>query len=102
MLDIRKDHVKYWRPQILLMVSNPRACIPLIQFMNQMKKSGLFIISHVQKGNMEDDTIHESYNEIYQAWLQIVDLAKVKAFVDVTISPSIVHAFNTLVQVQLT
>ncbi|KAI6657269.1 Solute carrier family 12 member 9 isoform X1 [Oopsacas minuta] len=99
MLDIRKDHVKYWRPQLLLLVSNPRASVQQIQFMNQMKKSGLFILGHVLKGSMEDDVLVGNYNTTYQAWLKLVDLAKVKAFVEVTISPSMSHAIATLIQV---
>ena len=88
MLDPRKDHVKFWRPQILLLVNNPRSCTQLIQFVNDMKKGGLYVIGNVIVGDIETGAGH--YREQRMAsWKSLVERAKVKAFTEITVASSV-------------
>ncbi|KAL2916318.1 hypothetical protein HK105_204074 [Polyrhizophydium stewartii] len=85
-LDVRKQHVKFWRPQILLLVDDPRLKYHLIKFMNDLKKGGLLILGHVLRGKFEDQLAE--YKMSMPSWLRFIDIAQIKAFVQVTIAPS--------------
>ncbi|XP_053119704.1 solute carrier family 12 member 9 [Hemicordylus capensis] len=98
LLDIRKDHVKFWRPQMLLMVANPRGGSQLIKFINHLKKGGLFVLGHVEIGDLDtmpSDPIQAHYN----FWLSLVDKLNIKAFVDLTLSPSVRQGTQHLLRI---
>lgn len=88
MLDPRKEHVKFWRPQMLLLVANPRSSINLIDFVNDMKKGGLFILGHVKTGQT-DTSSNDICSQEYPYWVSLIDNMKIKAFVDMTSAPTI-------------
>lgn len=60
---------------MLLMVSNPRSSCPTITFINDLKKSGLFVLGHVKVGEMENDLEYTDKN--ISSWLALVDHVKV-------------------------
>lgn len=97
LLDTRKDHVKFWRPQILLLVSNPRSCIPLIDFVNDIKKGGLYVIGNVKKGTIESYDEDPCYKESSQ-WVTLVDNMRIKAFVELTLTSTIKEGINNLIR----
>lgn len=88
LLKLRQDNVKYWRPQILLLVDNPRTSWKLITFCNNLKKGGLYILGHVfvVTSNFQDNATELVRSK--ENWIKIRDITKVKAFVQISIAPS--------------
>ncbi|XP_052753098.1 solute carrier family 12 member 9 [Galleria mellonella] len=86
LLDPRREHVKFWRPQMLLLIASPRQSAPLIDFVNDQKKGGLFVLGHVRVGQLDagDPLAAEQ-----RYWLQLVDHLKVKAFVELSLAESV-------------
>ncbi|XP_061695878.1 solute carrier family 12 member 9-like [Syngnathoides biaculeatus] len=95
MLDVRKDHVKFWRPQVLLMVANPCTCIGLLMFVNDLKKSGLYVLGHVKLGLL-DELPSDPLQSCYDSWLSLVDHLNIKAFVNLTLADSVRRGVQNL------
>ncbi|VVD04858.1 unnamed protein product [Leptidea sinapis] len=87
LLDPRREHVKFWRPQMLLLISSPRQAAPLIDFVNDQKKGGLFVIGHVRVGQLDGSGDPLALEHSY--WLKLIDHLKVKAFVELCLAESI-------------
>ncbi|KAK3807263.1 MAG: amino acid permease-domain-containing protein [Benniella sp.] len=86
-LDSRKEHVKFWRPQILLLVHHPRSEYQLIQFCNHLKKGALYVLGHVILGDLRD--VLQEYRRQQSSWLKFVDVLQIKAFVNISVADSV-------------
>jgi potassium/chloride transporter 9 len=88
LLRLRQEHVKFWRPQILLFVNDPRRQYKLIQFCNSMKKGALYILGHVIVTDDFGSSVPEARRQ-QAAWTKYIDFSKIKAFVNIAISPGV-------------
>ena len=88
LLRLRQEHVKFWRPQILLFVNDPRRQYKLIQFCNSMKKGALYILGHVIVTDDFGGSVPEARRQ-QAAWTKYIDFSKIKAFVNIAISPGV-------------
>ncbi|CAH1239487.1 SLC12A9 [Branchiostoma lanceolatum] len=98
LLDIRKDHIKYWRPQMLLLVNNPRSCCQIISFTNDLKKGGLFVVGHVEVGSLCEQP-YDPMQRQTTFWMNLVDNLKVKAFVELTLCPTVQLGVENLMRI---
>ncbi len=78
LLDPRKAHVKFWRPQILLLVSNPRNSCSLIDFVNALKKGGLYVLGHVYRDRPLSEEDRDPCAARVGHWLALVDHLRIK------------------------
>ncbi|KAK6009556.1 hypothetical protein OSTOST_25506 [Ostertagia ostertagi] len=69
---------------------------PLMDFVNDLKKSGLYVIGHVRKGELDSTQAVDPLQQVFPYWLSLVDYLKLKAFVELTLSNSIREAYATI------
>lgn len=96
LLRLRQEHVKFWRPQILLLVNDPRRQYKLIQFCNSLKKGGLFVLGHIIVTNNFAEAVPEARRQQH-SWTKYIDFSRIKAFVNIAISPAVEWGARNLV-----
>ncbi|KAA8575195.1 hypothetical protein EYC84_004392 [Monilinia fructicola] len=84
LLKLKQEHVKFWRPQVILLVNDPRRQYKLIQFCNSMKKGGLYILGHIIVTDDFSQSVPEARRQ-QAAWNKYIDFSKIKAFVNIAI-----------------
>lgn len=92
----QEEHVKYWRPQILLFVNDARSQYQLVHFCNQLKKGALFVLGHVIVSEEFESEVLETRKQ-QSAWTKYVEAAKVKAFVNIAIAPTVEWGVRNIV-----
>ncbi len=81
-----------------MLVHNPRTSCALIDFVNTLKKGGLYVIGHVEQGHFEE-LDHDPCAAAYGGWLSLVDHLKVKAFIELTVAPTFRQGVQQLVRI---
>ncbi|PLB54500.1 putative cation chloride cotransporter [Aspergillus steynii IBT 23096] len=87
LLRLRQEHVKFWRPQILLFVTSLDDQFKMVSFCNSLKKGALFVLGHVLVTDDFSSAVPEARRQ-QSTWTKFVESSKVKAFVNIAISPS--------------
>jgi potassium/chloride transporter 9 len=88
LLRLRSDHIKFWRPSVLLLINDPRRQYKLIQFCNSLKKGGLFILGHAIITQDFAGAVAEAKRQ-QSSWQKYIDFSKIKAFINIAISPGV-------------
>ncbi|KAI5294833.1 hypothetical protein KEM52_003060 [Ascosphaera acerosa] len=87
LLRLKPEHVKFWRPQILLFVKDYEKQSRLISFCNSLKKGGLFVLTKIIVAKEFADTVPLVRKE-QASWSKYIEFTRVKAFVNISVAPS--------------
>lgn len=97
LLRLKPEHIKFWRPHIILLINNPRKQTRLIQFCNSLKKGSLYILGHVIVTDDFSKGVDEAKLQ-QQAWTNYIsEFSRIKAFVQLTMSPSLTWGVRNLI-----
>ncbi|KAI0840009.1 amino acid permease-domain-containing protein [Hypoxylon sp. FL0890] len=97
LLRLKPEHIKFWRPQIILLINDPRHQTRLIQFCNSLKKGSLYILGHVIVTDDFNTGVHEAKLQ-QSAWTRYIsEFSRIKAFVQLTMSPTIEWGARNLI-----
>jgi solute carrier family 12 (potassium/chloride transporters), member 9 len=87
LLRLKQEHVKFWRPQILLFVNDIDAQYKMVHFCNSLKKGALFVLGHVIVTDNFTDAVPEARRR-QASWTKYIEYSKVKAFINLTVAPT--------------
>lgn len=87
LLRLRQEHVKFWRPQILLFVHDLETQYKMIYFCNSLKKGALFVLGHVIVTDDFSSAVPEARRQ-QTAWAKFIEYSKVKAFTNISVAPT--------------
>lgn len=87
LLRLKQEHVKFWRPQILLFVNDIDAQYKMVHFCNSLKKGALFVLGHVIVTDDFTNAVPEARRR-QAAWTKFIEYSKVKAFTNITVAPT--------------
>ncbi|KAJ2904023.1 hypothetical protein MKZ38_008955 [Zalerion maritima] len=97
LLRLKPEHIKFWRPQIILLINNPKRNTRLIQFCNSMKKGSLYILGHVIVTDDFSSGVQEAKKQ-HDAWQEYINTySRIKAFVQLNMSPSLQWGVRNLI-----
>ncbi|EEH19185.2 hypothetical protein PABG_01504 [Paracoccidioides brasiliensis Pb03] len=87
LLRLRPEHVKFWRPQILLFVNDFDSQYKMIHFCNSLKKGGLFVLGHVIVADDFASAVPDARRE-QTSWTKFIEYSRVKAFINISVAPT--------------
>ncbi|KAL4755311.1 hypothetical protein BDW72DRAFT_57274 [Aspergillus terricola var. indicus] len=96
LLRLKQEHVKFWRPQILLFVNDLEDEFKLVAFCNSLKKGALFVLGHIIVTDDFSFAVPEARRQ-QSTWTKLVEGLKVKAFVNIAVSPSVEWGVRNIV-----
>lgn len=87
LLRLKQEHVKFWRPQILLFVTDLDSQYKTIQFCNSLKKGALFVLGHIIVTDDFSHAVPEARRQ-QSAWTKFIEFSKIKAFINIAVAPT--------------
>lgn len=102
-LDLRRSHPKFWRPSVLFLPRYPRGQLALLDFCNNLKKGGLYVVGNVlisqfhKKGVMTEMTDYAiACDRLKKLWADLLHVTGTKAFHEAVLAPTFVQGMRSL------